>query len=96
MIIWLYFQDNYNVLHVAAMYSREDVIKSLLVKKGVDPFSTGGVSIIKQVFKVIHKLMSIRLFYALLVHISYKPFEIFQEAAEKSRKLIAEAFIVVN
>lgn len=30
------------------MYSREDVIKSLLVKKGVDPFSTGGVSIINQ------------------------------------------------
>lgn len=47
-IIWLYLQDNYNVLHIAAMYSREDVIKSLLVKKGVDPFSTGGVSIINQ------------------------------------------------
>lgn len=47
------FQDNYNVLHVAAMYSREDVIKSLLVKKGVDSFSTGGVSIEKEKFKVI-------------------------------------------
>ncbi|KAF5298214.1 hypothetical protein FQA39_LY02638 [Lamprigera yunnana] len=34
--------DNYNVLHIAAMYSREDVVKLLLGKKGVDPFSTGG------------------------------------------------------
>lgn len=39
------FQDHYNVLHVGAMYSREDVVKLLLNKKGVDPFSTGGVSI---------------------------------------------------
>jgi len=39
-------QDNYNVLHIAAMYSREDVVKLLLTKRGVDPFSTGGVSII--------------------------------------------------
>lgn len=42
-----YLQDNYNVLHIAAMYSREDVVKLLLNKRGVDPFSTGGVSIIK-------------------------------------------------
>ncbi|XP_017854719.1 serine/threonine-protein phosphatase 6 regulatory ankyrin repeat subunit A [Drosophila busckii] len=34
--------DNYNVLHIAAMYSREDVVKLLLTKRGVDPFSTGG------------------------------------------------------
>ncbi|XP_055708991.1 serine/threonine-protein phosphatase 6 regulatory ankyrin repeat subunit A isoform X3 [Phlebotomus papatasi] len=34
--------DNYNVLHIAAMYSREDVVKLLLNKRGVDPFSTGG------------------------------------------------------
>ncbi|KAL7045292.1 hypothetical protein ACKWTF_002184 [Chironomus riparius] len=34
--------DNYNVLHVASMYSREDVVKALLSKKGVDPYSTGG------------------------------------------------------
>jgi len=27
------------------MYSREDVVKLLLTKRGVDPFSTGGVSI---------------------------------------------------
>lgn len=27
------------------MYSREDVVKTLLSKKGVDPYSTGGVSI---------------------------------------------------
>lgn len=40
-----YFQDHYNVLHIAAMYSREDVVKLLLNKRGVDPFSTGGVSI---------------------------------------------------
>lgn len=40
------FQDNYNVLHIAAMYSREDVVKLLLSKRGVDPFSTGGVSFI--------------------------------------------------
>lgn len=26
------------------MYSREDVVKNLLGKKGTDPFSTGGVS----------------------------------------------------
>lgn len=37
------FQDNYNVLHIASMYSREDVVKTLLAKKGVDPFATGGV-----------------------------------------------------
>ncbi|XP_055387350.1 serine/threonine-protein phosphatase 6 regulatory ankyrin repeat subunit A isoform X6 [Condylostylus longicornis] len=34
--------DNYNVLHIASMYSREDVVKLLLNKRGVDPFSTGG------------------------------------------------------
>ncbi|XP_025833800.1 serine/threonine-protein phosphatase 6 regulatory ankyrin repeat subunit A [Agrilus planipennis] len=34
--------DNYNALHLAAMYSREDVVKLLLTKKGVDPYSTGG------------------------------------------------------
>jgi hypothetical protein len=28
------------------MYSREDVVKALLSKKGVDIFSTGGVSMI--------------------------------------------------
>lgn len=39
----LYLQDNYNVLHIASMYSREDVVKTLLNKKGVDAFSTGGV-----------------------------------------------------
>lgn len=38
-------QDNFNVLHIAAMNSREDVVKALLNKRGVDPFSTGGVSI---------------------------------------------------
>ena len=32
------------MLHIAAMYSREDVVKLLLTKRGVDPFSTGGVS----------------------------------------------------
>lgn len=42
----IYLQENFNVLHIAAMYSREDVIKILLTKKNVDPFSTGGVSII--------------------------------------------------
>lgn len=41
----LFFQDHFNVLHVAAMYSREDVVKLLLNKRGVDPYSTGGVSI---------------------------------------------------
>ncbi|CAG9113972.1 unnamed protein product [Plutella xylostella] len=34
--------DNYNVLHISAMYSREDVVKLLLSKRGVDPFATGG------------------------------------------------------
>ncbi|XP_066600669.1 serine/threonine-protein phosphatase 6 regulatory ankyrin repeat subunit B isoform X2 [Prorops nasuta] len=34
--------DNYNALHIAAMYSREDVVKLLLAKKGVDPYATGG------------------------------------------------------
>lgn len=27
------------------MYSREDVVKALLNKKGTDPYATGGVSI---------------------------------------------------
>lgn len=27
------------------MYSREDVVKLLLSKRGVDPYSTGGVSL---------------------------------------------------
>ncbi|KAG5868555.1 hypothetical protein JTB14_019499 [Gonioctena quinquepunctata] len=34
--------DNYNVLHISAMHSREDVVKLLLTKRGVDPYSTGG------------------------------------------------------
>ncbi|XP_043267430.1 serine/threonine-protein phosphatase 6 regulatory ankyrin repeat subunit A-like isoform X3 [Venturia canescens] len=34
--------DNYNALHISAMYSREDVVKLLLAKKGVDPYATGG------------------------------------------------------
>jgi ankyrin repeat protein len=38
-------QDNYNVLHIASMYSREDVVKLLLNKKGVDAYATGGVSL---------------------------------------------------
>lgn len=36
-------QDNYNALHIAAMYSREDVVKLLLSKRSVDPHATGGV-----------------------------------------------------
>uniref|UniRef100_T1H944 Ion transport domain-containing protein n=1 Tax=Rhodnius prolixus TaxID=13249 RepID=T1H944_RHOPR len=34
--------DNYNALHIAAMYSREDVVKLLLAKKGVDVYAPGG------------------------------------------------------
>lgn len=34
------------MLHIASMHSREDVVKLLLGKKGVDPYSTGGVSLI--------------------------------------------------
>ncbi|XP_046610474.1 serine/threonine-protein phosphatase 6 regulatory ankyrin repeat subunit B isoform X1 [Neodiprion virginianus] len=34
--------DNYNALHISAMFSREDVVKLLLSKKGVDPYATGG------------------------------------------------------
>lgn len=30
------------------MYSREDVVKLLLSKRGVDPYSTGGVSLKNQ------------------------------------------------
>lgn len=41
-----FLQDNYNALHIAAMYSREDVVKLLLSKRGVDPYATGGVRII--------------------------------------------------
>lgn len=37
------FQDNFNALHLAATYSREDVIKILLQAKGVDVYSLGGV-----------------------------------------------------
>lgn len=44
-LLFEYLQDHFNVLHIAAMYSREDVVKLLLNKRGVDPFSTGGVSI---------------------------------------------------
>lgn len=55
--IFFIFQDNYNVLHVSAMYSREDVVKLLLTKKGVDPYATGGVSIILYHFKLIPHLL---------------------------------------
>ncbi|KAL0267531.1 UNVERIFIED_CONTAM: hypothetical protein PYX00_009777 [Menopon gallinae] len=34
--------DNYNALHIASMHSREDVVKLLLTKKGVDVYVTGG------------------------------------------------------
>lgn len=44
-----FFQDHFNVLHIGAMYSREDVVKLLLNKRGVDPFSTGGVSKFPQI-----------------------------------------------
>jgi ankyrin repeat protein len=40
----MFLQDNYNPLHIAAMHSREDIVKILLSKKGVDPFASGGVS----------------------------------------------------
>lgn len=39
------FQDNYNALHIASMFSREDVVKLLLSKKGVDVYAPGGVSL---------------------------------------------------
>lgn len=38
----LLFQDNYNALHIAAMHSREDVVKLLVSKKGSDVYATGG------------------------------------------------------
>lgn len=43
------------------MHSREDVVKLLLNKKGVDPFSTGGVSeqqklLLQNKFMVIFKI----------------------------------------
>ncbi|XP_046663670.1 LOW QUALITY PROTEIN: serine/threonine-protein phosphatase 6 regulatory ankyrin repeat subunit A [Homalodisca vitripennis] len=34
--------DNFNALHIAAMFSREDVVKLLLAKKGVDVYAPGG------------------------------------------------------
>ncbi|XP_011500154.1 PREDICTED: serine/threonine-protein phosphatase 6 regulatory ankyrin repeat subunit B-like [Ceratosolen solmsi marchali] len=34
--------DNYNALHISAMFSREDVVKLLLSKRGVDPYAPGG------------------------------------------------------
>lgn len=37
------FQENFNALHLASTYAREDVIKVLLAKKGVDVYSSGGV-----------------------------------------------------
>ena len=43
-------QDNYNALHVAAMYSREEVVKLLLPKKGVDVYAPGGVSVYVSLF----------------------------------------------
>lgn len=33
------------MIHIASMFSREDVVKLLLNKRGVDPYSMGGVSI---------------------------------------------------
>lgn len=51
-------QDNYNALHIAAMYSREDVVKLLLSKRGVDPYATGGVRkisrLVWEVWKRLH------------------------------------------
>lgn len=44
IIVNIRLQDNYNALHIAAMYSREDVVKLLLAKKGVDVYAPGGVS----------------------------------------------------
>ncbi|RZF44417.1 hypothetical protein LSTR_LSTR013677, partial [Laodelphax striatellus] len=35
-------QDNYNALHVASMFSREEIVKLLLAKKGVDIYAPGG------------------------------------------------------
>lgn len=61
LVSFLSFQDNYNVLHIAAMYSREDVVKLLLTKRGVDPFSTGGVSIN-------HIPLGLLLIYNILLH----------------------------
>ncbi|RZF35385.1 hypothetical protein LSTR_LSTR009770 [Laodelphax striatellus] len=34
--------DNYNALHVASMFSREEIVKLLLAKKGVDIYAPGG------------------------------------------------------
>ncbi|OXU17444.1 hypothetical protein TSAR_001124, partial [Trichomalopsis sarcophagae] len=34
--------DKYNALHISAMFSREDVVKLLLSKRGVDPYAPGG------------------------------------------------------
>ncbi|KAG8303001.1 hypothetical protein J6590_018466 [Homalodisca vitripennis] len=36
------YPDNFNALHIAAMFSREDVVKLLLAKKGVDVYAPGG------------------------------------------------------
>lgn len=39
-----YFQENMNALHLAAMSSKEDIVKMLLNRKGVDICAPGGVS----------------------------------------------------
>lgn len=54
LTFWLKFysflhilQENFTAIHLAAMHSREDVVKYLLKQTGIDLYSTGGVSIPK-------------------------------------------------
>lgn len=58
-----FLQDNFTALHLAAMYSREDVVKLLLKQPGIDLYSTGGVSIFrKSIFNVCFKSIFISLY----------------------------------
>lgn len=41
-------QENFTSIHLAAMHSREDVVKFLLKQTGIDLYSTGGVSILEK------------------------------------------------
>lgn len=54
------------MLHISAMYSREDIVKLLLSKRGVDPFATGGVSIRTIQLKVLNLKSAFQNFQLLL------------------------------
>lgn len=87
-----HFQDNYNVLHVSAMYSREDVVKLLLSKKGVDPYATGGVSTFTSVLLTGNRFACwtvIKTLYFLCYGVKYVPRTLGSDSFRLVRELVA-------